>query len=78
VALKSNPPIRRGGQALGVLARLTRPPRRILFSSRKDAETQRNCSPLGKTFRRGGLPLRLGGFARRLFAVLNSYVELLA
>jgi hypothetical protein len=44
----------------------------------QDAEPQRNCSLIGLTFRRLGLPLRLSGFARRLFAVLNSYVKQLA
>jgi hypothetical protein len=31
----------------------------LFFSSRKGAETQRNCGLIGLTFRRGGLALRL-------------------
>ena len=38
-------------------SRKARPPWRI-FSSRKDAEPQRNCGALGLTFRRGGLDLQ--------------------
>jgi hypothetical protein len=38
----------------------------FIFFSRKDAETQRNYGALGMTFRRGGLPWRLGVFARQI------------
>jgi hypothetical protein len=44
----------------------------FIFYSRKGAETQRNCGPLDMTFRRGGLPLRLGGFARLIFFLFSS------
>ncbi len=35
-------------------------------------QAQRNCGPLGMTFRRGGLPLRLHYFARLIFFLFFS------
>jgi hypothetical protein len=45
----------------------------FFFSSRKDAKPQRNCGPLGMTFRRGGLALRLGGFARLIIFLAKTH-----